>query len=154
MMWSLLPVFHLQRGGSDGDALARDVVEHVDLVGETAAREDLEDVERFLERAARRPLLHHALPVRALEPQGSGGPPDASGRGGGGISEPGRDGRLDDCRHAPCLPGPRGAGPEHGGLLEYQESPAKTRGRRRIGSSPPAWPTRGGGVARWSHASS
>src|SRR4026208_953683 len=89
MMWSLLPVFHLQRGGSDGDALARDVVEHVDLVGEPAAREDLEDVERFLERAARRPLLHHALHVLALEPHGSGGPPDASGRGGGGPRAPG-----------------------------------------------------------------
>src|SRR5262245_59425335 len=70
-MISLLPVLGFERCGRDGDALAGDIVEHVDLIGESAAREDLEHLEGLFERAAGPTALHHPLDLVALEPHAS-----------------------------------------------------------------------------------
>src|SRR3984893_19337158 len=66
-MVSLLPVFGSERCGRDGDALAAHIVENVDLVGEGAAGEDLEDLERLLQGGPRRLVRHQGLDGFALE---------------------------------------------------------------------------------------
>src|SRR5258705_83276 len=54
------PVLVLERGRSNRDALAADVVQNVDLVRERSAGEDLEHLERRLERRVGAPF-HEAL---------------------------------------------------------------------------------------------
>src|SRR2546423_5772514 len=54
------PILVADGRGRDRDALSGDVLQDIDLVRERAAGEDLEDVERGLERAVG-PLGHHRV---------------------------------------------------------------------------------------------
>jgi hypothetical protein len=60
------PVLVFERGRSDRDALAGDVVQDVDLVRERAAGEDLEDFERGFQRRVWAPV-HQLFDRGALE---------------------------------------------------------------------------------------
>src|SRR5712691_8545391 len=64
---SLLPVLSLEGGRRDRDALAADVVEHVDFIGQCSAGEYLEYIEGLLQGTPRRPPRHHPLHLVPLE---------------------------------------------------------------------------------------
>src|SRR5690242_17396678 len=62
------PILVSDRRGRDGDTLARDVLENVDLIRERAARKHFKYVERGLERPVR-PLGHQSLHRGHREPR-------------------------------------------------------------------------------------
>src|SRR2546427_1493575 len=92
------PILVFERGWSDRDALAGDVVQDVDLVRERATGEDLEDLERGFQRRVRAPG-HQLLDCGALESLHQSSSKVAvslshrPGRGQGGTPTPG-NGRI------------------------------------------------------------